>query len=194
MWKMLLGPHHNLAPREESFKIGASCSRWRRVSRKSPDEIEKIQNERPNDPETVTRNRKLSELSNFAEGFRRIATAINALSAAPQEERLLTRASAAVRGVAHDLELWLGENRAEAVDWVIRIPVFGAGVAMLNLAGANMTVATAALATLVGGAEVAEVTRGKKELNKAANATEVEELDKPRRTGAEWHGAHRSAG
>jgi hypothetical protein len=44
----------------------------------------------------------------------------------------------------------------------MRIPAFAAGVAALGLAGANMTIATSAVAAIVGGTKVIRAMKGRK--------------------------------
>jgi hypothetical protein len=126
-------------------------------------EIERIDDERPNDEESIARNKKHRDvLVLLADGLERIATALAALSRNPEERLLLTRAGEVVRGVGRQLSQWWDENGPEAIDWGMRIPVLAAGVAMLKLAGAEMTIGTSAVAALVGGEKVLNVITRKK--------------------------------
>jgi hypothetical protein len=77
-----------------------------------------------------------------------------ALASNPSEPVLLGRAHDLVNSVGEEISHWWTNNSAEAVDWGVRLPVVGAGVALLNWAGADMSIATMAVAAMVGGANV----------------------------------------
>jgi hypothetical protein len=126
-------------------------------------EIEKLDDERPNDPATLAKNAHYRELLMlFAAGFERIAVALNALAENPNEPMLVGEANKITKVVGDEIAKWLKKNGTEAVDWSMRLPCFAAGVALLGWAGANMTVATSAVATIVGVTKVASVVRSKK--------------------------------
>ena len=69
----------------------------------------------------------------------------------------MAKAKDVVTSVGNQVNNWLESNGAELVDWSVRIPSFAAGVAALGWAGANMTVATTAIAAIVGGQKVVDV-------------------------------------
>lgn len=128
-------------------------------------EIEKIDSERPNDPVTIESNKKQRELLTiFADGFERIASALGSLTNNPNKPLLVRKASDITSSVGREINSWWRKNSAEAMDWSVRLPVFAAGVAMLGWAGANMTVATSAVAALVGGSKVLEAIKHKRKL------------------------------
>jgi transcriptional regulator with XRE-family HTH domain len=127
------------------------------------DEIEKLNSEPPNDPDTIEKYKKRRELLEiFANGFEDIANALAAFSASPYEPVLLGKANAVVAGVGNDVTAWWTGNGAEVIDWAIRLPAFVGGVAALGWAGANMAVATTAVAALVGGKKVIDAMKDHK--------------------------------
>ena len=67
---------------------------------------------------------------------------------------LVRKAAKVVESVGKGISKWWEKNEGEAIDWAVRIPVLTAGVAALGWAGANMAVATTAVAALVGGEKV----------------------------------------
>jgi transcriptional regulator with XRE-family HTH domain len=126
-------------------------------------EIERRRDARPNDPAAMKRNNsELELLEIFAKGFQKIATALASLSASSYEPLLLAKAQELVTSVGNQLNTWWHRNGEDAIDWGVRVPVFGAGVALLGWAGANMTIATSAIAAIVGGSKVVEVLRRSK--------------------------------
>ena len=126
-------------------------------------EIQRIDEERPNDPVVITMNTKQRELLViFANGFERIATSLAQLESAQSKQLSLGKASKAVRAVAKEVNSWWKNNAPEAIDWGVRIPTFVAGVAALGWAGANMTIATSAIAAMVGGTKVIDAIRGRR--------------------------------
>jgi hypothetical protein len=123
-------------------------------------EIDKLEYERPNDPEIIeSYNRQRELLLIFATGFEKIATTLVDLEKNEREPALLGKAREAVASVGNQVNEWLRKNAAEAVDWSVRLPVFAAGVALLGWAGANMTIATSAVAAIVGGTKVVGILR-----------------------------------
>jgi hypothetical protein len=113
-----------------------------------------VRNQIPNDEESKTRYDHYVQILNiFADGFEQIALALESNldnSAKPG------RAKRILQSVARQVEDWWSEHAAEVVDWGVRIPFLAGGTALLNAAGANMTVGTIALSTLVGGQKVAQ--------------------------------------
>jgi hypothetical protein len=154
-------PDLRLARDREELFVLASC-----LAQTARSELERIDDERPNDPDAIERNQNLRNvLLLLANGFEQIAEALAALSRNPQQTVLLERATEVVRGVGKQVSRWWDENGLEVIDWSVRLPVLAGGVAMLNLAGAQMTVGTTAVAALVGGEKVLKViarSRGKK--------------------------------
>lgn len=125
------------------------------LSQMALDEIEKLDAERPNDPDRIAsfeRQRELLQI--FADGFARIARALSSLKADLTEPILVGKAAKVVESVGNGVSRWWEKNQDEAYDWGLRIPVLTAGVAALGWAGANMVVATTAMAALVGGKKV----------------------------------------
>jgi hypothetical protein len=126
-------------------------------------EIERLDAEQPNDPVTIENNRKQRALLViFAEGFERIAAALKNFSGNQTEPRLLDKAKEVVTAVSKEIEAWFAKNANEVVDWGVRLPTFAAGVGMLGLVGADMTIATSAVAAIVGGTKVVNAIRGRK--------------------------------
>jgi hypothetical protein len=126
-------------------------------------EIKKLDDERPNDPATISKNEKQRDLLLiFAQGFDQIAAALAALTDRPTSPALLTRVNSVVSRIGNQVNDWWGKNGAEAIDWGVRIPVFTASIATLGWAGADMTVATAAIAAIVGGDKVVEALKAAK--------------------------------
>jgi hypothetical protein len=133
-------------------------------------EIERLDNERPNDPDAIESSEKHRELLQiFVDGFEKIAAALAAFGSDQPQALLVTKAKDVVRSVSKQVNNWFSINGAEIVDWTVRIPVFTAGVAALGWAGANMTVATTAIGAIVGGQKVADVLRQKKKQSAAAD-------------------------
>jgi hypothetical protein len=126
-------------------------------------EIARLDAEFPNDPDRIAKNEKQRELMEiFANGFERIAESLAAVATNPKEPLLLGAAGRAISRVGQAVSAWLKENGTEAMDWAARIPVFVGGVAMLGWAGADMTVATTAIAALVGGKKVLDAIKFRK--------------------------------
>ncbi len=126
-------------------------------------EIAALDAERPNDPDAAARNRRFRDLIvMFAEGFERIALAITAAMEAPHEPVLLGRVKVIVDEVGQQISQWFRDNAADVADFGIRLPTMVAGVAALGWAGANMTVATTAVAALVGGPKVVQMLKRSK--------------------------------
>jgi hypothetical protein len=67
---------------------------------------------------------------------------------------LAGKAKEVVDEVAAQFKTWLKANAVETIDWGIRLPVITAFTAALGWAGADMTIATAAVSALVGGQKV----------------------------------------
>lgn len=130
------------------------------LSKMALDEIEKLDAERPNDPDRIASYEKQRDvLQLFANGFARIAKALSALDIDPAEPTKLSKASKVIESVGNGLNRWWQENNDEAIDWAVRIPVMTVGIAALGWAGASMPVATTIIAALVGGKKVMNVIR-----------------------------------
>jgi hypothetical protein len=132
---------------ENSLRIEKDCAQLLSLTtsleQMARNEIEKIDSERPNDPETLESNRRQRELLQiFADGFSQIVVALSALSGNPNQPLLMDKARDVVNSVGDRISAWWRKNGADAIDWSVRIPVIAAGVAMLGWAGANMTVGT----------------------------------------------------
>jgi hypothetical protein len=141
----------------EPLKSGADlCSFARSLERMARSEIERIDGERPNDPEQADSNRRQRELLTIlADGFARIAAALEAVAEDPHEPALLGKAREIVTDVGEQITRWWKNNAAEAIDWAVRIPVVVASIPMLGWAGADMTVGTTIIGAIVGGEKVA---------------------------------------
>lgn len=125
------------------------------LSQMALDEIEKLDAERPNDPDRSASYEKQRELLQlFAIGFARIARALSVLEDNLAQPIPLKKAAAVVQSVGNGINKWWKKNEGEAIDWAFRLPVLTAGVAALGWAGANMLVGTTAVAALVGGKKV----------------------------------------
>jgi hypothetical protein len=122
------------------------------LSKLAASEIEELDHELPNDPEVISRNRKQRELLVIlADGFKKIATALDRVGDNSSEPMHLGKAANVVTRVATQVNAWWETNKNDVMDMSVRIPAFAAGVAALGWAGANMTVATSAVAAMVGG-------------------------------------------
>jgi hypothetical protein len=133
------------------------------LARLANDEISRLDDERPNDPVTAAKNKKQRELLViFANGFDRIAMALTASARHANERQFLAKVREVVDSVSSEINSWWKKNGADAADWGVRLPVFAAGVGMLGWAGANMTIATTAVAAMVGGPKVVEAIRALK--------------------------------
>ena len=127
------------------------------------EEIDRLDATRANDPARRTIIAKQRELLVvFAEGFEKIAAALLPTDAETKNSRNFDKAKKAISNLARGLDSWWNKNQDDAVDWIVRIPDLTAGVGALNLVGANMTVATSAVAALVGGSKVIDVIRKRK--------------------------------
>ena len=125
-------------------------------------EIERLDQERPNDPASIAKNLRQREiLEILAQGFEQISKSMAAIALAPEEPVLLGKARRVVSAVGDQLNSWWKRHGEETVDWGIKIPVFGAGVALLKWAGADMAIATSALAVIVGGSDVVKTLANK---------------------------------
>jgi len=130
------------------------------LSKLALDEIKKLEDELPNDPSTIERNRKHRELLQiFADGFARIADALAALGTKQPEPGLVSKAIDVVKSVGTEVNDWFAKNGSEAVDWGVRISFLTAGIAALGWAGADMRIATTVISTIVGGKKVIDILR-----------------------------------
>lgn len=125
------------------------------LERMARNEIERLENEYPNDPQIIERHKSQRELLTiFAEGFRNIAEALEAVGQNQYQPVFLGIAAKIIGGVAAELSKWWDKHAAEAVDWAIRLPILTASIATFNLAGADMTYGTGLAAAAVGGEKV----------------------------------------
>jgi hypothetical protein len=93
------------------------------------DEIARLSSERPNDPHTIESNKKQSDLlSILADGFARLAAALEEYSKRPQPF-FAGKAKEVVDEVAAQFNAWWKANGAQAIDWGIRLPVMIASTA-----------------------------------------------------------------
>jgi hypothetical protein len=128
----------------------------RLYERLARDAIEELDGARPNEPESIERNARQRELlTMLADGFARIAAALEALASDPNQPVLLGKAAEIVQEVSEQLAKWWNDNAQEAIGWAIKIPVFVASLPLLGWAGADMTYATIAMGAMVGGRDVA---------------------------------------
>src|SRR4051812_34827369 len=156
-WSSQHAPHRGITGTDSPYKRGQLGEQVTR------DEIERIQTERPNDIESIERNRRRQELMEvFANGFERIGAALGELAERPDEAVFLGRAAEVVSSVGDEVTAWWKRQGAEAIDWAVRLPAFVGGVAALGWAGADMSVGTAAIAAMVGGEKVLRVFRSRK--------------------------------
>jgi hypothetical protein len=119
------------------------------------EEIERLEGARPNDTERAeTHRRQCDLLTILADGFARIAAALEAVAKEPHQPLLLGKASQIVQEVGEQLTAWWENNAAEAIDWAVRIPVVVASIPLLAWGGADMTVGTTMVGALVGGQKV----------------------------------------
>lgn len=131
------------------------------LSRMAQIEIDRLDAERPNDPDTLERHEKQKDILRiFADGFDKIASALSVFAAEPQEPILLGRASEVVNSVGALVTAWFKKNGAEVADWAARLPVLAGGISLLGLAGADMVVGTTVVSALVGGDKVLQVIKG----------------------------------
>jgi len=141
---------------KELFLLASSLSRL------AQNEIARLNDERPNDPFTIEEHKRQRELLTiFESGFERIAVALEMFESNVKDPLLLGSADDVVKSVGNQIITWWKQNGTKAIDWSVRIPTFAAGVAMLGWAGANMTVATSAVAAIVGGDKVIKSFRNK---------------------------------
>jgi len=118
-------------------------------------EIERLDLEKPNQPQLLELHYKQRSLmALFADGFQKIADALSALHQKPTEPILLGNASEVLNQLAIGITTWWNKHSSELIDSGVRIPLMGAGIALLNLAGANMLIGTTAIAAIVGGEKV----------------------------------------
>lgn len=119
------------------------------------EQIAVLSQQRANDLATIESNKKQLELLElFADGFEQIANALAAVAHRPNDTELLRKTRSVVSSVGDKVNDWWAVNGGEAIDWSMRLSFFTAGVAGLGWAGANMTIATSAVAALVGGSKV----------------------------------------
>jgi hypothetical protein len=119
------------------------------------DEIARLSGERPNDPQTIEKNRKQCDiLSILADGFAGLSAALFEYSERPQP-LLLDKAQQIVDEVGAQLKAWWKANAAEATDWCVRLPLLTAWIGALGLVGADMRFATPLVGALVGGQKAA---------------------------------------
>jgi hypothetical protein len=136
----------------------ALLSLARSLGRMAREEIERLEGARPNDTERAEINRRQCDLLTIlADGFARIAAALEAVAEDPHQALLLGKASEIVQEVGEQLTAWWKSNAAEAIDWAVRIPVVVGSIPMLAWGGADMTVGTTMVGVLVGGQKVVKV-------------------------------------
>ncbi len=125
-------------------------------------EIKRLDAERPNDPARLAEYETQRDLLTiFADGFEQISASLTIALNKPEEPLLLGRAKEIADEIGKKVDAWWKKNGDEAVDWCLRIPAMGAGVAGLEVAGANMIVATSAVAAIIGGEKVVKAIKKK---------------------------------
>jgi len=113
------------------------------------DEIDRLSG--ANDPDTIESNKKQADLlAILADGFAKIAAALEEYSKDPRPF-FAGKAKEIRDWVGAQLKAWWEANEAEARDLCVRLPIFIASIGALNLAGADMHFATAAIGASVGG-------------------------------------------
>jgi hypothetical protein len=118
------------------------------------DEMARLSSERPNDPYTIENNNKQCDLlSILADGFAKLAAALMDYAERPQP-LLAGKAKKIADDLGAQFGAWWKKNAGEAIDWAVRIPTLMASIAALGWAGADMSIATAAVSGLVGGPKV----------------------------------------
>lgn len=115
--------------------------------------LENLARKQPNDKKQLTEYRKLVNLLQLIlDGLREIISQIELLLDAPEfEVNSLNKTINSIESLAGEIDDWWENNRADAVDWCIRFPAIGAAIGLLNFAGANSLVATAAAVAAIGG-------------------------------------------
>lgn len=130
------------------------------------EEIAGLDAERPNEPLAVAKNQRLRELLVvFAEGFAKIHAVLNALDVqgpASSPSALSTRVRSAAVKVGKKIDAWFDKHGGSVIGSTAQIGLFVAGVSLAKLGGAQMTIATTAIAAIAGGPTVADVLRGRK--------------------------------
>jgi hypothetical protein len=107
-----------------------------------------------NDPDTIEHNKKqIDLLSILADGFAKIAAALQEYSRDPQPV-LAGKAKEIAGWVGDQIQAWWEANDTEVRDWCIRLPVIGVSLGALGLTGADMTIATTVVSAIVGGPKV----------------------------------------
>lgn len=139
---------------QQAPELGLLASSLSQIAR---DEIARLDDERPNEPELIDRNKAQRELlSILANGLERISNALLEIVENPHNASALNAAVDTVRGVGKRVETWWKKNADDAVDWGFRLPAIAAGIGLLNVAGAEMTLATTAVIAMVSGPKVLE--------------------------------------
>jgi hypothetical protein len=116
------------------------------------DEIDRLSG--ANDPDTIEHNKKqIDLLSILADGFAKIAAALQKYSKDPQPV-LGGKVKEIADWLGAQIQAWCEANDTEARDWFIRLPVLGISLGALGLTGADMTVATTVVSAIVGGPKV----------------------------------------
>lgn len=99
----------------------------------------------------------------------RINTAMATLSSAeniPEQQAQDEKCSSLLQQIGASLEEWLSNNKSELVDWCVRLSFVGLFIGLLNLLGAHMPIATAAVIATVcphSVQAIGNLIRGKKE-------------------------------
>ena len=133
------------------------------LGRMAREEVIRLENERPNDPQAQESNQSALELLKiFADGFEKIARALSELKEAPDQTAVKDKASGLVVNVGGQVRSWLTKNSEEVTDWAIRFPALGSGFYLLNALGMDPTVSSITTATLIGGQKVADTLRSEK--------------------------------
>jgi hypothetical protein len=114
-------------------------------------EIERIDNERPNDPAIIERNSRQREvLSILADGFAEIAAALRPLAKDINQPVLVGKAGEVVNAVAQRFKEWWGKNHELAIGWGARASFLLAGTAALGLTGVDVNFCAGLMGSIVG--------------------------------------------
>lgn len=128
-------------------------------------EIEALRSKIPNDPLAVPQHTNFIEmLQKFADGFDKIHRALTSSSNGADRLAKQRQATSVAQTLSQDVTNWLKKHGEELIGSTVRLSLMAAGVAALNICGANMKIATG----LVGAAVLAPsaATAAKKVLSK----------------------------
>lgn len=124
-------------------------------------EIAALEAQRPNDPLAVEQNARFVDvLRTLADGFEQIARSLTAYAKAPHQISPPSQAIGLAQVLGQKLTGWLKKHGEELAGSGAKLSLMTAGVAALNVCGADMKIATGLVGVAVLGPDAVSAVKG----------------------------------